>query len=74
MSPPSERMARQERKLLEMYINRVNFGRGYYGIRAAALGFFGKEPEDLSVFLRCASIVCLRQEPGLDQPHRQSRA
>ena len=48
----NERLTRK-RKLLEMYLNRVHFGKGYHGIRAASLGFFGKEPEDLSISESC---------------------
>lgn len=43
-------------EILEFYLNRIYFGSGYYGIRSAALGYFGKEPMDLSV-LECAAIV-----------------
>lgn len=64
----NERLTRK-RKLLEMYINRVNFGRGYYGIRSASLGFFGKEPEDLTLS-ECASIVCCVKNPEAINPIR----
>lgn len=65
----SEARLTKKRKLLEMYINRVNFGRGYYGVRAAALGFFGKEPEDLTLS-ECASIVCCVKNPESINPIR----
>ena len=58
---PEERVERK-RKLLEMYLNRVHFGRGYYGVRAASLGFFGKEPEDLTVS-ECASMIACIKNP-----------
>lgn len=54
-----ERVTRK-RKLLEMYLNRVHFGKGYYGIRAAALGFFGKEPEDLSISESASLVACIK--------------
>ena len=54
-----ERLTRK-RKLLEMYLNRVHFGKGYYGIRAAALGFFGKEPEDLSISESASLVACIK--------------
>ncbi len=50
----------RKRKLLEMYLNRVHFGKGYYGVRAAALGFFGKEPEDLSISESASLIACIK--------------
>lgn len=53
---------KRKRKLLEMYLNRVHFGKGYYGVRAASLGFFGKEPEDLSLS-ECASMVACIKNP-----------
>ncbi|MGJ8726542.1 MAG: transglycosylase domain-containing protein [Roseibacillus sp.] len=56
---PDERVTRK-RKLLEMYLNRVHFGKGYYGIRAAALGFFGKEPEDLSISESASLVACIK--------------
>lgn len=46
--------ARIERKytkgeILQLYLNKVYFGDGLYGIEAAAQGFFGKHAADLSV-------------------------
>ena len=36
-------------EILEMYLNKVYFGDGLYGIEAAARGFFGKPAKDLSI-------------------------
>ena len=47
------------REAIERYLNRIYFGSGYYGIRSAALGYFGKEPRDA------------RRHAGLE--HRLSR-
>lgn len=63
---PDERITRKK-QLLEMYLNRVHFGKGYYGIRAASLGFFGKEPEDLSRS-ECASMVACIKNPRYINP------
>jgi penicillin-binding protein 1A len=49
--------------ILEFYLNRVNFGGGYYGIRSASLGFFGKEPKDLEIH-ECASLVGSIRNPA----------
>jgi len=49
-------------KILEYYLNRIYFGSGYYGIRSASLGYFGKEPVDLTD-LECATIVGLIKNP-----------
>lgn len=34
--------------ILELYVNTIYFGSGYYGIRDAAEGYFGKTPSELS--------------------------
>jgi penicillin-binding protein 1A len=36
-------------QILELYLNKVYFGDGLYGIEAASLGFFGKHAHDLDV-------------------------
>ncbi len=54
-------------QILEFYLNRIYFGRGYYGIRAASLGYFGKEPADLTV-TESASIAALVKNPALVNP------
>ncbi|MCH5284988.1 MAG: penicillin-binding protein [Akkermansiaceae bacterium] len=56
-----------KKQLLEFYLNRINFGRGYYGIRAAALGYYGKEPADLTV-RESASLAALIKNPGNYNP------
>ncbi len=35
-------------EIMELYINTIYFGDGYYGLRAASLGYFGKEPQELT--------------------------
>lgn len=35
-------------EILELYVNTSYFGNGYYGIKEASLGYFNKQPEDLS--------------------------
>ena len=36
--------------ILEVYINTIYFGEGYYGIKQAAKGYYNKEPKDLSLY------------------------
>ena len=36
-------------QILEMYLNKVYFGSGFYGAEAAALGYFGKPASELTV-------------------------
>ena len=35
-------------EILELYINTIYFGDGYYGLKEASLGYFGKEPQELN--------------------------
>ncbi len=51
-----------KREILEFYLNRIYFGSGYYGIRSASLGYFGKEPMELKTH-ECASLVTLIKNP-----------
>ena len=52
-------------EILEFYLNRVPFGSGFYGIRSASLGYFGKEPRDLTVS-ECASLVgCIKNPTNI---------
>jgi penicillin-binding protein 1A len=44
-----ERTIDSKQKILELYLNRIYFGSGYYGIASAAEGYFGKDPSRLSV-------------------------
>lgn len=60
-----ERYSKNE--ILELYLNRVPFGSGFYGIRSASLGYFGKEPRDLTVS-ECASLVGCIKNPTKISP------
>ena len=35
--------------ILEMYINTIYFGDGYYGIKEASIGYLNKEPKDMNL-------------------------
>jgi len=37
-------------EILELYVNSIYFGSGYYGIREASLGYYGKEPYELDAY------------------------
>ena len=55
-------------KILELYLNQVNFGRGGYGVKAAAINYFGKEVADLTL-AEAAMIAGIPKAPGLYSPH-----
>lgn len=44
-----ERHFASKQRILELYVNRIYFGSGYYGIAAASEGYFGKGPEHITV-------------------------
>ena len=58
-----------KRQIMEFYLNRIYFGNGFYGIRSASLGYFGKEPADLTV-REAASIAALIKNPENYNPLR----
>ena len=37
-------------EILELYLNLIYYGNGYYGIHDAAKGFFNKDPKDLTLY------------------------
>jgi membrane carboxypeptidase/penicillin-binding protein len=60
----AQRIERRYRKdeILGFFVNRTFLGSGYYGLRSASLGYFGKEPKDLTI-PECASIVTILRNP-----------
>jgi membrane peptidoglycan carboxypeptidase len=56
-----------KKEILGFYLNRIYFGSGFYGLRSASLGYFGKEPKDLNL-LECATIVGLIKNPTNNSP------
>ena len=56
-----------KRQILDFYLNRIYFGSGFYGIRSAALGYFGKEPLELTLS-ESASLVTLIKNPNGRSP------
>ena len=37
-------------EILELYVNTIYFGDGYYGIKEACEGYLGKEPKDMTLY------------------------
>lgn len=54
-------------KILELYLNRVYFGGGLYGIESAARGYFGKPAKELDV-AQCAMLAGILKSPNALSP------
>ncbi len=61
-----------KKQILGFYLNRIYFGSGFYGLRSASLGYFGKEPKDLTL-VECATIVGLIKNPTNNSPLNNPR-
>ncbi len=55
-------------EILEMYLNYVYFGGGFYGIEAASLGYFGVHSADLTVS-QAAQLAGILKAPSAYAPH-----
>ncbi|HDZ5339247.1 TPA: PBP1A family penicillin-binding protein [Campylobacter fetus] len=56
-------------EIIERYLNQVYFGHGYYGIKTAALGYFKKELNELTI-KETAILVGLPKAPSNYDPTR----
>jgi 1A family penicillin-binding protein len=54
-------------EILELYLNKIYFGDGFYGAEAAALGFFGKHANELDT-AEAALLAGLIQSPSTYAP------
>ena len=50
-------------EILELYVNTIYFGDGYYGIKAASEGYFGKDPSCLNNY-ECTMLAGLPNAPS----------
>jgi penicillin-binding protein 1A len=60
--------ALSKKKILEMYLNQVYFGRGAYGVEAAAVNYYGKTVKELTLS-EAAMIAGVPKAPGIYAPH-----
>jgi penicillin-binding protein 1A len=60
-------------KILELYLNEVNFGLGAYGVAAASLTYFGKSVHELSL-AECAYLAAVLKGPSNYHPFRYPEA
>ncbi|WP_300396024.1 PBP1A family penicillin-binding protein [Henriciella sp.] len=56
-----ERLTKEQ--ILELYMNRVYFGAGFYGLGAASRFYFGKQPEELTIG-EASLLATLPQAPS----------
>ncbi len=56
-------------EILELYLNRIYFGGGFYGVQAAAQGYFGKDVKNLDL-LESATLCGIIKSPNNLQPLR----
>lgn len=54
-------------QILEFYLNNIYFGNGYYGIQAAAYGYFGRSVRDLSLS-ETIFLCAIPNNPSLYDP------
>jgi len=54
-------------EILTMYLNKINFGAGAYGVQAAANTYFGKDVSQLNL-AECAMLAGLPQSPNAYNP------
>ena len=57
-----------KRQILEMYLSSVYYGHGYYGLNAAAKGYFGERPSMLS-WAQASLLAGLLQAPSAYDPY-----
>ena len=60
-------------QILELYVNRVYFGAGAYGVEAAAQRYYGKPARDVTV-AEAATLAGLVQAPSRLAPNRNPEA
>jgi membrane peptidoglycan carboxypeptidase len=54
-------------QILDNYLNRIYFGKGYFGIESAARGYFGKAARDLDLS-ECALLAGIIRAPSSRSP------
>lgn len=55
-------------QILEMYLNTIYFGSGFYGIYDASIGYFGVKPKDLTI-AESAMLAGLPNAPSIYSPY-----
>ena len=55
-------------EIFELYANNIYFGDGYYNIRDAAKGYFGKEPSEMNLY-ECTLLAGIPNAPSVYSPN-----
>ncbi|HUJ28539.1 MAG TPA: transglycosylase domain-containing protein [Myxococcales bacterium] len=58
-----------KQQILEMYLNQIYLGNGYYGVEAASRGYFGRSARELTA-AQAALIAALPKAPANYDPRR----
>ncbi len=66
-------LERSVKEILELYLNRVYYGSGAFGVQAASRVYFGKNVEQLNL-AECALLAGLTQKPSGYSPHEDRQA
>ncbi|RYD71278.1 MAG: penicillin-binding protein, partial [Verrucomicrobiaceae bacterium] len=71
----AQRMERtlSKKEILEMYVNRIYFGSGFYGIETASRGYFGKSASELDLN-ESAILAGLIRSPNRFSPRNDLKA
>lgn len=62
-----------KQEILELYLNQIYFGQGAYGVQSAAMVYFGKNVEDLSLE-ECAMLAGIPKSPNYYSPLNNLKA
>ena len=62
-----------KKEILELYLNTIYFGSGFYGIHDAAIGYFGVTPDKLSL-AEATMLAGLPNAPSLYSPYEDFKA
>lgn len=51
-------------EILELYVNSIYFGDGYHCVKEASIGYFGKEPKDMTDY-ECTLLAGIPKAPSI---------
>ena len=57
----------EKEKILELYVNTIYFGAGYYSVYDACMGYFGKAPSEMDDY-ECTMLAGIPNAPSVYSP------